>query len=88
MSEVRASRSIIKQGVEMSVGAIAASSRLVNRWWQLGFGVICMMLIANLQYSWTLFVNPLSQANHWEIAEVQLAFVTKQWLWFSSEWSL
>ena len=33
-----------------------------------------MMLIANLQYSWTLFVNPLAQANDWDIPEIQLAF--------------
>ena len=25
----------------------------VNRWTQLVFGVICMVMIANLQYGWT-----------------------------------
>lgn len=47
---------------------------LVDRWQQLTFGVICMMLIANLQYSWTLFVRPMHQAHGWEIAEIQWAF--------------
>jgi OFA family oxalate/formate antiporter-like MFS transporter len=58
----------------MSIYATAGSPRSVNRWWQLVFGVICMMLIANLQYSWTLFVNPMHTARGWEIAEIQLAF--------------
>ena len=53
---------------------IADGPRPVNRWMQLVFGVICMMLIANLQYSWTLFVKPMNVANGWNIAEIQLAF--------------
>ena len=57
----------------MSVSA-TTTSRPVNRWWQLAFGVVCMMLIANLQYSWTLFVEPLQVANDWDIPAVQLAF--------------
>jgi OFA family oxalate/formate antiporter-like MFS transporter len=32
---------------------------VVNRWWQLVAAVIAMMAIANLQYAWTLFTNPL-----------------------------
>ena len=31
-------------------------------------------LIANLQYGWTLFVNPMHQAHGWSLAEIQLAF--------------
>ena len=30
-----------------------------TRWSQLIFGIICMVMIANLQYGWTLFVNPI-----------------------------
>ena len=30
-----------------------------GRWWQLSLGVVCMSMIANLQYGWTLFVNPI-----------------------------
>ncbi len=44
------------------------------RWWQLVFGVVCMMLIANLQYGWTLFVQPIQQARGWSVAEVQVWF--------------
>ena len=33
-----------------------------------------MVLIANLQYGWTLFVNPISQAHGWSIASIQVAF--------------
>ena len=38
------------------------------------FGVICMMLIANLQYGWTLFVQPITKAHGWKVADIQLAF--------------
>jgi MFS transporter, OFA family, oxalate/formate antiporter len=44
------------------------------RWWQLVIGVICMVMIANLQYGWTLFVNPLDQRYHWGRAAIQVAF--------------
>ena len=33
-----------------------------------------MVLIANLQYGWTLFVNPINKAHGWSIAAIQLAF--------------
>src|SRR5438309_687447 len=58
----------------MPVYAIADGPRPVNRWRQLTYGVICMMLIANLQYSWTLFVKPMHDTHGWQIAEIQLAF--------------
>ena len=41
----------------------AASS--TSRWWQLIFGIICMVMIANLQYGWTLFVDPMDAKYHW-----------------------
>ena len=28
-----------------------------NRWLQLVLGIICMAMVANLKYGWTLFVN-------------------------------
>ncbi len=58
----------------MSMSATTASNPGNGRWWQLAFGVICMMLIANLQYGWTLFVKPIQAAHHWEIEDIQLAF--------------
>ena len=58
----------------MSMSATTASNPENGRWWQLAFGVICMMLIANLQYGWTLFVKPIQAAHHWEVEDIQLAF--------------
>src|ERR1700754_944927 len=45
-----------------------------TRWGQLIFCVVCMVMIANLQYGWTLFVNPINKAHGWSIASIQLAF--------------
>jgi len=33
-----------------------------------------MIMIGNLQYSWTLFVKPLIAAHHWKLSDVQWAF--------------
>ena len=61
-----------------------SSENAPNRWVQLWLGVLCMVLIANLQYAWTLFVNPIHQAHGWSIAEIQVAFsifiATETWL--------
>ena len=55
-----------------------------NRWLQLVVGVICMVMIANLQYGWNLFVNPIDEAHHWGRAAIQVAFslfvLTETWL--------
>jgi OFA family oxalate/formate antiporter-like MFS transporter len=55
-----------------------------KRWGQLVCGIICMVMIANLQYGWTLFVNPIDQQNHWGTAAIQVAFsifiATETWL--------
>jgi OFA family oxalate/formate antiporter-like MFS transporter len=55
-----------------------------KRWGQLVFGIICMVMIANLQYGWTLFVNPIDQKYHWGRAAIQVAFtifvLTETWL--------
>jgi MFS transporter, OFA family, oxalate/formate antiporter len=55
-----------------------------TRWGQLIFGIICMVMIANLQYGWTLFVNPIDQKYHWGRAAIQVAFtifvLTETWL--------
>ncbi len=44
------------------------------RWVQLVVGIICMAMIANLQYGWTLFVNPIDAKFHWGRASIQVAF--------------
>jgi len=46
----------------------------VNRWIRLAAAVVAMMMIANLQYGWTLFVEPLRAATHWKLSEVQWGF--------------
>jgi OFA family oxalate/formate antiporter-like MFS transporter len=46
----------------------------MNRWIRLSAAVVAMMMIANLQYTWTLFVHPLMGATHSKLSEVQLAF--------------
>jgi len=57
---------------------------VINRWIQLFLGIICMAMIANLQYGWTLFVNPLDAKYGWGRAAIQWAFtifvVTETWL--------
>jgi len=46
----------------------------MNRWVRLIAAVVAMMMIANLQYSWTLFVKPIIGANGWKLSQVQLGF--------------
>ena len=51
--------------------AVASST---TRWTQLIVCIGCMILIANLQYGWTFFVNPINKAHGWSIASIQFAF--------------
>ena len=55
-----------------------------GRWAQLVLGVLCMVMIANLQYGWTLFVGPIDQKFHWGRTAIQVAFtvfvLTETWL--------
>ncbi|WP_118183688.1 oxalate/formate MFS antiporter [Paraburkholderia phosphatilytica] len=63
---------------------VAAPSVLSNRWFQLIIGLLCMALVANLQYAWTLFVTPMNSRHHWGVASIQFAFsifiLTETWL--------
>jgi len=51
---------------------------------QLLVGIVCMVMIANLQYGWTLFVTPIDEKYHWGRAAIQVAFaifvLTETWL--------
>ena len=69
--------------------AVPSADRLLAtrgtfRWIQLFLGIICMVMIANLQYGWTLFVNPISDKFGWTRAAIQVAFtifvLTETWL--------
>jgi OFA family oxalate/formate antiporter-like MFS transporter len=55
-----------------------------GRWRQLIIGIVCMSMIANLQYGWTLFVNPINDKFQWGRASIQVAFtifvLTETWL--------
>src|SRR5258708_6353483 len=55
-----------------------------NRWVQLVVGIICMSMIANLQYGWTLFVAPIDAKFGWGRAAIQVDFaifvLTETWL--------
>jgi OFA family oxalate/formate antiporter-like MFS transporter len=54
------------------------------RWLQLSIGIVCMVMIANLQYGWTLFVTPIDQKFHWGRPAIQVAFtifiIMQTWL--------
>jgi OFA family oxalate/formate antiporter-like MFS transporter len=52
----------------------AGNSPFANPWVQLVIGVICMAMIANLQYGWTLFVGPIDAKYHFGRASIQVAF--------------
>ena len=56
----------------------------IGRWGQLLVGILCMAMVANLQYGWTLFVAPIDAHFHWGRAAIQVAFsifvVTETWL--------
>jgi len=54
--------------------AVHAESTSALRWGLLAICVVCMIMIANLQYGWTLFVNPMNKAHGWSIASIQFAF--------------
>jgi MFS transporter, OFA family, oxalate/formate antiporter len=84
-----------------AVTAAPAATISATRWSQLIFVIICMVLIANLQYGWTLFVNPLKEAHGtwgfdflwWHLdslAAIQLAFsifiALETWLTPISGW--
>jgi OFA family oxalate/formate antiporter-like MFS transporter len=58
----------------MANGAQPSTTLGRERWTQLIAGVICMIMIANLQYGWTLFVHPINAAHGWSVASIQVAF--------------
>ena len=58
----------------MAVSANTATPGSGFRWLQLIIGIICMALLANLQYGWTYFVGPMAKANSWTVGSIQVAF--------------
>ncbi len=47
---------------------------LRGRWVQLAAMVLATVALSNMQYGWTLFVNPMREANRWGPAGIQFAF--------------
>src|SRR3989440_10037284 len=50
------------------------TSVFARPWAQLIIGLICMVMVANLQYGWTLFVGPIGDKYHWSKAAIQVTF--------------
>jgi MFS transporter, OFA family, oxalate/formate antiporter len=61
-----------------------SGSVFAKPWVQLIIGIICMAMVANLQYGWTLFVGPIGDKFHWTKAAIQVTFtvfvVFETWL--------
>jgi MFS transporter, OFA family, oxalate/formate antiporter len=51
-----------------------SAASATTRWTQLVYCILCMILIANLQYGWTFFVDPINKTHGWSIASIQVAF--------------
>jgi OFA family oxalate/formate antiporter-like MFS transporter len=73
----------LEEAMSESMAAVTVESKNF-RWLQLAMGIVCMAMIANLQYGWTLFVDPIDAKYHWGRAAIQLAFtlfvLTETWL--------
>ncbi|MGA8033863.1 MAG: MFS transporter, partial [Casimicrobiaceae bacterium] len=71
---------------------LARYTGLKSRWAQLIMGIVCMAMIANLQYGWTLFVNPMHDKMGWTKAAIQVAFsafvLTETWLVPIEGWAM
>src|SRR5215469_8373889 len=52
----------------------ASTSPLASPWVQLGIGLVCMIMVANYQYGWTLFVLPIGEKFGWNKAAIQVTF--------------
>ncbi len=68
-----------------TIGAESTVTRSPSyRWIQLILGIVAMAMIANLQYGWTLFVDPIAAKHGWSRAAIQVAFtifvLTETWL--------
>ncbi|MDQ2928994.1 MAG: oxalate/formate MFS antiporter, partial [Pseudomonadota bacterium] len=68
----------------MNPQSTAVTGTSSRRWAQLVMGILCMAMVANLQYGWTLFVTPMEAKNHWGLASIQFAFsifvIVEPWL--------
>jgi MFS transporter, OFA family, oxalate/formate antiporter len=56
-----------------TVGAGVQASA-ATRWFQLLSVIVCMIMIANLQYGWTLFVIPMNKTQGWSREAIQYGY--------------
>src|SRR5450755_4499975 len=47
---------------------------LRNPWSQLVAGMVCMAMVAKIQYGWPLFVDPIANQQGWARAAIQVSF--------------
>src|ERR1700752_1930143 len=73
---VRAARSSrTTRGRAMATDSNSQTTSMFSKpWTQLVIGIICMVMVANLQYGWTLFVGPIGDKYHWTKAAIQVTF--------------
>jgi hypothetical protein len=62
-----------KMSIASTVGAGVQAST-ATRWTQLLAVIICMVMIANLQYGWTLFVIPINKTQGWSREAIQFGY--------------
>ncbi len=77
---------------QTAAGSATHSGMMSNRWIQLVLGILCMAMIANLQYGWTVFVDPMHDKMGWTKAAIQVAFsifvLTETWLVPVEGWAM
>jgi len=56
-----------------NTNSVLLHRRRANPWVQLILGVVCMASVANMQYGWTLFVDPMDAKFHWGRSAIQIA---------------
>jgi MFS transporter, OFA family, oxalate/formate antiporter len=57
-----------------AASSVQSSASTLAPWIQLVAGIVCMAMIANLQYGWTIFIAPIDAAHHWGKAAIQVTF--------------
>jgi OFA family oxalate/formate antiporter-like MFS transporter len=60
--------------MDATVAAPQERTFFATPWTQLIIGVVCMVMIANLQYGWTFFVPDIQKKFGWDRASIQIAF--------------
>jgi MFS transporter, OFA family, oxalate/formate antiporter len=76
--EKRTRRTLLWEERSMTIASSPPVERALasdwTRWTQLVVGVVCMVMIANLQYGWTFFVPDIQKTFGWDRAAIQIAF--------------